>query len=167
VHARPYDMRLHDVGVITGNVEGSMHFYTSWGYAASAIYADPIQKARIVLMQRTMFRSDATRDGEPGHAAEDDPMKVLPVLGKDVPEGGGAISISRLHDGLRKAGIDSRILCGRPTQPTSVAIPRALRTERMLGRVTLRLGLKEYDTAYEVQRYIEQLLWTCSQRGTA
>ena len=49
----PYDMRLHHVGVITGNLEGSMHFYTSLGYAASTIYADPIQKARIVLMQKT------------------------------------------------------------------------------------------------------------------
>jgi methylmalonyl-CoA/ethylmalonyl-CoA epimerase len=29
-----------------------MSFYTSLGYAASAIYADPLQKARIVLMQR-------------------------------------------------------------------------------------------------------------------
>ena len=49
----PHDMRLHHVGVITGNLEGSMHFYTSVGYAASTIYADPIQKARIALMQKT------------------------------------------------------------------------------------------------------------------
>lgn len=49
---RPHDMRLHHVGVITGNLEGSMHFYTSLGYAASAIHADPLQKARIVLMQK-------------------------------------------------------------------------------------------------------------------
>ena len=52
MYTRPHDMRLHHVGVITGNLEGSMNFYTSLGYAASAIYADPIQKARIVLMQR-------------------------------------------------------------------------------------------------------------------
>jgi methylmalonyl-CoA/ethylmalonyl-CoA epimerase len=52
VHTRLPDMRLHHIGVITGNLEGSISFYTSLGYAASAIYADPLQKARIVLMQR-------------------------------------------------------------------------------------------------------------------
>jgi glycosyltransferase involved in cell wall biosynthesis len=70
-------------------------------------------------------------------------MKVLQVHGKDVPDGGGAISTCRLHSGLRKAGIDSRILCNRPTQPSSVAIPRAWRLERALSRVTLRLGLND------------------------
>ena len=59
-------------------------------------------------------------------------MKVLQVHGKDVPEGGGAISTYRLHNGLRQAGIDSRILCSHPTQPTSVATPRAWRAERFL-----------------------------------
>jgi len=52
MHTRLHDMRLHHVGIITGNLEASMKFYTSLGYAASAIYADPMQKARIVLMQR-------------------------------------------------------------------------------------------------------------------
>ncbi len=70
-------------------------------------------------------------------------MKVLQVHGKDVPQGGGAISTSRLHHGLLKAGIDSRILCSQPTQPTSVAIPRAPLAERLLSRVTLRLGLSD------------------------
>lgn len=70
-------------------------------------------------------------------------MKVLQVHGKDIPDGGGAVSTSRLHNGLRKAGIDSRILCARPTQATSVAIPRAPRAERVLGHVTLRLGLND------------------------
>jgi methylmalonyl-CoA/ethylmalonyl-CoA epimerase len=50
---QPHDMRLHHAGVITGDLEGSTNFYTSLGYAASAIYADPLQKARIVLMQKT------------------------------------------------------------------------------------------------------------------
>ena len=50
--ARPHDMRLHHVGVITGNLEGSTNFYTSLGYAASVIYVDPLQNARIVLMQK-------------------------------------------------------------------------------------------------------------------
>ena len=70
-------------------------------------------------------------------------MKVLQVLGKDVPEGGTAISASRLHNGLRQAGIDSHILCNSPTQSTSMAIPRAPFAERVLGRVAQRLGLND------------------------
>jgi glycosyltransferase involved in cell wall biosynthesis len=70
-------------------------------------------------------------------------MKVLQVHGKDVPEGGGAISTYRLHNGLRQAGIDSHILCNYPTQPTSVAIPHVRWAERALSRVTLRLGLND------------------------
>jgi methylmalonyl-CoA/ethylmalonyl-CoA epimerase len=48
----PHDMRLHHIGVITSNLEGSMHFYTSLGYTASTIYTDPMQKARIMLLHR-------------------------------------------------------------------------------------------------------------------
>lgn len=81
-------------------------------------------------------------------------MKVLQVHGKDFPDGGGAISTYRLHNGLRRAGIDSRILCNRPTQPTSVAIPRAPWAERILGRVTLRLGLNDVHCvgAFRIKR---------------
>lgn len=46
------DVRLHHIGVITENLEGSMSFYTRLGYVASAVYADPMQKAQIVLMQK-------------------------------------------------------------------------------------------------------------------
>jgi methylmalonyl-CoA/ethylmalonyl-CoA epimerase len=45
-------MRLHHVGVITGDLKGSTNFYAILGYTASTIYADPLQKARIVLMQK-------------------------------------------------------------------------------------------------------------------
>ena len=70
-------------------------------------------------------------------------MKVLHVHGIDVPRNGAAIVVHSLHYGLRKAGIDSRILCNSPTQPTSVAMPRAPQAERMLSRVTMRLGLND------------------------
>ena len=70
-------------------------------------------------------------------------MKVLQVHGIDVPRNGAAIVVHSLHYGLRKAGIDSRILCNSPTQPASVAMPRAPRAERMLSRVTMRLGLND------------------------
>ena len=70
-------------------------------------------------------------------------MKVLQIHGKDFPEGGGAVSTYRLNAGLRKAGIHSRIMCQRITQPTSAQIPRSPRLERLIGRVTLRLGLND------------------------
>jgi glycosyltransferase involved in cell wall biosynthesis len=70
-------------------------------------------------------------------------MKVLQVHGIDRYAGGAAIVMNDLHNGLKKAGIDSRIMCGRPTQSTSVAIPGAPLAERVLGHVTLRLGLND------------------------
>jgi glycosyltransferase involved in cell wall biosynthesis len=70
-------------------------------------------------------------------------MKVLHVHGIDVPDNGGAIAMYSLHNGLRQARIDSRILCKSPTQPTSVAIPRVPLAERLLGHVTMRLGLND------------------------
>lgn len=49
----------------------------------------------------------------------------------------------RLHQGLRRAGFDSKILCAIKTldSPDSVAIPRPSRFERLLGKFTSRLGL--------------------------
>ncbi|HEY7650560.1 MAG TPA: glycosyltransferase [Methylomirabilota bacterium] len=81
-------------------------------------------------------------------------MKVLQVHGKDFPDGGSAISMYRLHHGLRKAGVDSRILCNLPTQPTSVAIPRAWRVENMISGVTMRLGLNDVHCvgAFRIKR---------------
>lgn len=81
-------------------------------------------------------------------------MKVLQVLGIDTPKGGGAVSTCRLHNGLQRAGVDSRLLCGRVTQPTSVAIPRAPLAERVLSRVTLRLGLNDVHCvgAFRIKR---------------
>ena len=61
MHTRSHDMRLHHVGVITGTLEGSMNFCTSLGYVASAIYADPMQKARIMLV--VLGRSIHTDNG--------------------------------------------------------------------------------------------------------
>jgi glycosyltransferase involved in cell wall biosynthesis len=48
----------------------------------------------------------------------------------------------RLQEGIRKAGVESRVMCVRPTQPDSVAIPR-LRGEGWLRGLTSRLGLNE------------------------
>lgn len=48
----------------------------------------------------------------------------------------------RLHEGLRNAGVHSRILCMKPTLQDSVAFPR-VRGEGRLRAVTSRLGFNE------------------------
>ncbi len=48
----------------------------------------------------------------------------------------------RLHDGLRNAGVQSRILCLKPTLQDSVAFP-SVRGEGRLRAITSRLGLNE------------------------
>lgn len=71
-------------------------------------------------------------------------MKVLQIYGRDTPQGfGGAVSTYRLHLGLRASGVDSRILCQKRGLASSVEIPRLPRLERLIGHVTLRLGLND------------------------
>ena len=77
-------------------------------------------------------------------------MKVVHLWKSDsgFRGGGGAISMYRLHDGLRKAGIDSKILCKIKTiqsphiqvlqRQTSVKI-----VEKLLEQITSRLGLND------------------------
>jgi methylmalonyl-CoA/ethylmalonyl-CoA epimerase len=45
-------MRFHHIGVVTGSLEQSVALYVSWGYTPSETFDDPIQKARIVLLNR-------------------------------------------------------------------------------------------------------------------
>jgi len=77
-------------------------------------------------------------------------MKVLQLWKSDSPQGGGggATSMYRLHCSLRKAGIDSQILCERKltdsphvqviehSKPTKVA-------EKVIKQFTSRLGLND------------------------
>jgi glycosyltransferase involved in cell wall biosynthesis len=69
-------------------------------------------------------------------------VNVLQIHSTDAGLGGGPIAMLRLHDGLRKAGVGSRILCARATRPDSVSIPRS-RGEGRLRAVAVRLGLNE------------------------
>lgn len=69
-------------------------------------------------------------------------MKVLQLHATDAAIGGGSIAMLRLQDGMRKAGVKSRILCLNPTDMDSVAFPRA-RGESRLRTVTWRLGLND------------------------
>ena len=74
-------------------------------------------------------------------------MKVLQLWKSDGPTrgGGGAGSMYRLHSNLRKAGIDSKILCEikTTTSPHVSTIQRGSRLESLLKRVTARLGLND------------------------
>lgn len=73
-------------------------------------------------------------------------MKVLKIhLSDSHKGGGGGIAMYRLHTALRKAGVDSRILCRRKTINDShiAELPRIPRIEPALHRVTSRLGLND------------------------
>ncbi len=75
-------------------------------------------------------------------------IKVLHLWKSDSPSkgGGGAGSMHRLHSNLRKAGIESKILCQLKTTDSShvsVIPPRMRRTESLIRRVTSRLGLND------------------------
>lgn len=73
-------------------------------------------------------------------------MRILLVQISDYEHGGGGtIAMHRLHLGLKKAGFDSKILCGRKTLDSSdsVAVPPLSKLERLLGKVTSRLGLND------------------------
>lgn len=69
-------------------------------------------------------------------------MKVLQINQSDV-SGGAAIAGYRLHQGLLKQGIDSKLLVGnmQTDDPQVAPIPRRYRLENQLYRLTYRLGL--------------------------
>jgi glycosyltransferase involved in cell wall biosynthesis len=72
-------------------------------------------------------------------------MKILQIHKNDHPTSGAAIMMLRLHQNLRRAGFDSRILSANKQRETddSVAIPRSPRLESQLRKVTSRLGLND------------------------
>ncbi|MGE3541887.1 MAG: glycosyltransferase [Candidatus Tectimicrobiota bacterium] len=82
-------------------------------------------------------------------------MHILQIHGKDFPEGGGAVSTYRLNAGLCKAGVHSRIMCQRKTQPTSAQLPTSPRLEWLLGHFTGRLSLNDIHCigAFKVKRH--------------
>jgi glycosyltransferase involved in cell wall biosynthesis len=73
-------------------------------------------------------------------------MRVLSIQISDFLDGGGsAIAAYRLHLALKKAGIQSTILCARKSlgSPDSVVLPRPSSLEGYIGSVTRRLGLND------------------------
>jgi glycosyltransferase involved in cell wall biosynthesis len=76
------------------------------------------------------------------------PLRILHLHSSDyVGGGGGTVAMSRLHQGLRARGVDSRILCGKKTVsgPDSEAISRKrlARVEHWLRALTKPLGLND------------------------
>jgi glycosyltransferase involved in cell wall biosynthesis len=69
-------------------------------------------------------------------------VNVLQLHATDAAIGGGSIAMLRLQKGMRKAGIQSRILCINPTSADSVMLPQA-RGENRLRAITWRLGLND------------------------
>lgn len=69
-------------------------------------------------------------------------MKVLQIHATDAAIGGGSIAMLRLQEGLRKAGVKSRVLCLTTTDADSVALPK-VRGEHRLRALTWRLGLND------------------------
>ena len=73
-------------------------------------------------------------------------MKIIQVNYSDYANGGGgAIAMYRLHTGLRKAGVDCKILSGVKTLDSSysTAITRSPRLESQIRKITSKLGLND------------------------
>jgi glycosyltransferase involved in cell wall biosynthesis len=70
-------------------------------------------------------------------------MRVHLVHVGDVGWGGGQIQMLRLQTGLRRRGVDARVLCRDRTRDDSVELPRRDRLERFIRHFTCRLGLNE------------------------
>lgn len=73
-------------------------------------------------------------------------MRIIQVNYSDYANGGGgAIAMYRLHTGLRKAGVDCKILSGVKTLDSSysTAIPRSPRLESKIKKITSKLGLND------------------------
>ena len=74
-------------------------------------------------------------------------LKVLHLWMGDSPQtgGGGGGSMYRLHSNLRKAGVDSRILCELKTtnDPHVYTKPRTNRAENLIRHLTSRIGLND------------------------
>ena len=70
-------------------------------------------------------------------------MKILLMHRNDGEMGGAQIQMHRLHAGFKKRGVEARILCREMTRPGSVQMPAHPRFERLLRKVTSRMGMNE------------------------
>ncbi|UCD76616.1 MAG: glycosyltransferase [Phycisphaerales bacterium] len=73
-------------------------------------------------------------------------MKTLLIHEHGKPYGsGGVIAVWRLHQILRELGVQSTIACRRrdTDDPSVVELPRADRIEKLLGKISWRIGLND------------------------
>jgi glycosyltransferase involved in cell wall biosynthesis len=70
-------------------------------------------------------------------------MKVLMLHHADGNAGGGQVQMGRLRTGLRKCGVDARVLCRYKTLDDSILIPRLPLLERGIEKFTKCLGLND------------------------
>lgn len=88
-------------------------------------------------------------------------MRILQIFNNDSGRGGGAIVMQRVHHGLRKAGADSRILCGRKLleSPYSTEIPRSRIFEGILWRIAGRQGLNNIHgvRSFKIRKMVDYL----------
>jgi glycosyltransferase involved in cell wall biosynthesis len=86
------------------------------------------------------------KDNEEGLGCTKQSMKILHIWKTDyLGGGGGGIAMQRLHSGLRKEGVDSRILCVHKSTESSLVtlIPRRPRIEAWLKKISSRMGLND------------------------
>lgn len=70
-------------------------------------------------------------------------MKILMMHRNDCQSGGAQIQMNRLREGLRKTGVDARILCREGHARDAVIMPSRPLAERVLGAAARRIGLND------------------------
>jgi len=70
-------------------------------------------------------------------------MKILMLHHADGDAGGGQVQMGRLRDGLKRTGMDARVLCRYKSLDDSVLIPSKPFLERAIGKFTKRFGLND------------------------
>jgi glycosyltransferase involved in cell wall biosynthesis len=85
-------------------------------------------------------------------------MKILHLWYSDyLGGGGGSISMNRLHRALRRAGVDSKIMCERKTTASEhvTLIPARYKIERFIRFFTSRLGLNDVHSisSFRIKRH--------------
>lgn len=85
-------------------------------------------------------------------------MKTLLIHEHGNPSGsGGVIAVWRLHEILKELGVHSRIACRHrgTDDPDVVELPRPGRLEKLLGKITRRLGLNDVHcrSTYRIPKF--------------
>lgn len=85
-------------------------------------------------------------------------MRVLHLhISDDTQLAGGIIAAHRLHDGLKRAGVDSKFLVRQKVSNSKdvIEMPRLTKIEKGLGIITSRMGLNDIHiiNSFKIPRY--------------